>query len=90
MLPSYADMQPKDVNTLTPRQKEILQYWKEYEEKNGQPPSLSEAMREFKLNSINSIQQFVRILTLKGFMTTKQVPGRMGNVYCVVGQQDNR
>lgn len=54
---------------LTKRQKQILDYIKEYIKKNDYAPTLKEIKRHFRLSSISTIHQHIEILRAKGYLT---------------------
>ena len=53
---------------LTKRQKEILDYIKEYIKEKDYSPSLEEIGRRFKLSSLGTVHQHIENLTEKGFL----------------------
>lgn len=53
---------------LTEKQKEILDFIKESQLKNGMPPTLREIMKEFRFKSIGTVQDYLRILEEKGYI----------------------
>lgn len=55
------------VKTLTPKQKEVLDYIADFLEKKEYPPSLEEIARYFK-KSIPTIHQYIETLKDKGFL----------------------
>ncbi len=57
---------------LTPRQKEILDFIKEYVAKNGYAPTLSEIKQKFQFRSNSAAHQHVAALQRKGFL--KKLP----------------
>jgi len=57
-----------DVKTLTPKQKEVLDFVITFNEKNGYSPSLEEIAKRFR-KSIPTIHQFVNSLAEKGYLT---------------------
>lgn len=53
---------------LTPKEKKILQFIKRYIRRHDYAPTLAEMQDHFEYKSINSIQQFIRSLSEKGFI----------------------
>ncbi len=54
---------------LTRRQKEILDYLKEYIHENGYSPSLQEIKTRFKLSAISTVHEHLQNLRKKGYIT---------------------
>ena len=68
-------------NTLTRRQKEILDFVQGYSEKNGYAPSLEETRKKFRLAAISTVHQHLKTLERKGFLKReKGQPRGMGVV----------
>jgi repressor LexA len=55
------------MKTLTIRQKQILEFLRNYLAENGYPPSLREAAGHFKIN-LGTIQDHLKALTRKGYL----------------------
>lgn len=58
-----------DVNMLTPKQKQILDYIKKYIKEKDYAPSLEDMRRRFKLSSRSTIHQHVETLREKGYLS---------------------
>ncbi len=57
-----------EVNTLTPKQKKVLDFITVFVEKNGYSPSLEEIAKHFKLKSASTVHQFIDSLQQKGYL----------------------
>ena len=57
---------------LTPRQKQILDFIKNYTKKKGFAPSLEEIKKHFRLNSVSTIHQHIEALERKGALQTSK------------------
>jgi site-specific DNA-methyltransferase (cytosine-N4-specific) len=55
-------------NTLTKRQKEILDYIHSFIRDNDYSPSLEEIARHFKLSSLSTVHQHIALLKSKGYL----------------------
>ncbi len=55
--------------TLTPKQKEILDYVISYKNDHGYAPSLEEIGTKFELKAVSTVHQHVEALKKKGFLT---------------------
>ena len=55
-------------NTLTPKQKKVLDFITSFLDKNGYSPSLEEIARHFKLRSISTVHYQVDALEKKGYL----------------------
>ena len=53
---------------LTPKQRAVLQYLKDYRREHGMPPSYDEIRREFGFASLNSARKHLLQLDRKGFI----------------------
>jgi repressor LexA len=53
---------------LTPKQRAVLQYLKDYRREHGMPPSYDEIRREFGFASLNSARKHLLQLHRKGFI----------------------
>jgi repressor LexA len=53
---------------LTPKQRAVLQYLKDYRREHGMPPSYEEIRREFGFASLNSARKHLLQLHRKGFI----------------------
>lgn len=53
---------------LTPKQKQVLDFIRDFIAENGYPPSLAETARKFH-KSIPTIHQYIETLKAKGFLT---------------------
>jgi repressor LexA len=53
---------------LTPKQRAVLQYLKDYRRQHGMPPSYDEIRREFGFASLNSARKHLLQLHRKGFI----------------------
>jgi repressor LexA len=53
---------------LTPKQRAVLQFLKDYRRENGMPPSYDEIRREFGFSSLNSARKHLLQLHRKGFI----------------------
>lgn len=53
---------------LTPNEKKILDYIQNYSDENGYSPTYSEIQDEFGYKAINSVQQYIKQLTAKGYL----------------------
>ncbi|MFH1956211.1 MAG: transcriptional repressor LexA [Patescibacteria group bacterium] len=53
---------------LTKRQKQILDFIKEYSKKHGFSPSLEETKKHFRLKSVSNIHQHIEALKNKGYL----------------------
>ena len=65
------------MQTLTSRQKQILEYLRDYLTKNGYPPSFREVAAHFKIN-LGTVQDHLKALTRKGYL--KREPNRSRGV----------
>ena len=54
--------------TLTPRQKEILDFIRRYRSKNGVSPTQREICEEFGYSSFGPLQKHIRLLLDKGVL----------------------
>lgn len=66
------DIQPPaaiSVNSLTPRQNEVLQFVAVFQEECGVPPTLREIARHFKFRSPTAASDHLRSLRRKGYLT---------------------
>jgi repressor LexA len=55
---------------LTPKQRAVLQFLKDYRRLNGMPPSYDEIRREFGFSSLNSARKHLLQLHRKGFISS--------------------
>jgi SOS-response transcriptional repressor LexA len=55
-------------NTTTKAQDAFLQYWREYEKTNGNPPTMEQARIDLGYASISGIQRYLEVLEKKGLM----------------------
>ncbi|MFA6593886.1 MAG: transcriptional repressor LexA [Candidatus Buchananbacteria bacterium] len=65
---------------ITPRQKEILNYTKDYIKKNGYSPSLEEIGKHFKL-SVSTVHQHIEALKDKGFLNKTENHARSIDIF---------
>ena len=56
------------MQTLTIRQKQILEYLRDYQTEHGYPPSFRETARFFKIN-LGTVQDHLKALTRKGYLS---------------------
>lgn len=56
------------MSTLTKRQKQILDYIKEYIKKNRFSPTFEEIKKNFKLSALSTVHQHIETLVEKGFL----------------------
>jgi repressor LexA len=56
------------MQTLTSRQKQILEYLRNFQTEQGYPPSLREVAGHFKIN-LGTVQDHLKALTRKGYLT---------------------
>lgn len=56
-------------NTLTPKQKIVLDFITSFVDKNGYSPSLEEISKYLKLRSISTVHQYVGVLERKGYLS---------------------
>ena len=56
------------VNTITPKQKKVLDFITSFVEKNEYAPSLEEIAKHFKLKSASTVHQFIDSLQKKGYL----------------------
>lgn len=56
------------VNTLTPKQKKVLDFITSFIDKNDYSPSLEEVAKHFKLKSVSSAHQYIDSLHKKGYL----------------------
>lgn len=61
---------------LTQRQKQILDFIKQYIKKNDYAPSLEEVKNFFKLKSVSTIHEHIETLRLKGFLNKSEHQAR--------------
>ena len=61
---------------LTKRQKEVLEFIKEYIEKKGYSPTLKEIDERFKMGSTSAAQQHVAALITKGYFSISKAVNR--------------
>lgn len=54
--------------TLTPRQKQVLDFINNYTKKQGLSPSLEEIKKRLKLKAVSTIHQHIKALELKGYL----------------------
>src|SRR3990167_5508698 len=66
---------------LTKRQKEVLEFIKEYIEKKGYSPTLKEIDERFKMVSTSAAQQHVAALITKGYLKKSPFQKRSIEVY---------
>lgn len=57
-----------NVATLTPKQKILLDYIKDYIRKNGVSPSYEDIRKKLKLSSLSSVHDYVETLSKKGYV----------------------
>lgn len=55
---------------LTPKQRAVLQFLKDYRRENGMPPSYDEIRRQFGFSSLNSARKHLLQLHRKGFISS--------------------
>jgi repressor LexA len=58
---------------ITKRQKQILDFIKDYDNKKGYAPSLKEIKKHFKLSSESTVHQHLGILEEKGYLARKKI-----------------
>src|SRR5882672_3800809 len=58
----------RETPPLTRKQKKVLTFIQEYLERHEIAPSLEEIARHFAYQSLNSAQQYVEVLTEKGYL----------------------
>jgi len=56
-------------NTLTPKQKRVLDFITSFVNKNDYSPSLKEIAKHFKLRSVSTVHQYVDVLEKKGYLS---------------------
>jgi len=56
---------------ITPKQKQIYEFIKEYSTKNSYSPSLEEIRKRFKLAAVSTIHQHIKALAEKGYLETR-------------------
>jgi repressor LexA len=56
------------MKTLTVRQKQILEYLRDYQGQHGYPPSFRETAAHFRIN-LGTVQDHLKALTLKGYLS---------------------
>lgn len=56
-------------NTLTPKQKKVIDFISSFVDKNGYSPSLEEISKYLKLRSISTVHQYVDVLEKKGYLS---------------------
>jgi len=54
--------------TLTPKQKILLDYIKDYIQKNGVSPSYEDIRKKLKLSSLSSVHDYIEVLAKKGYI----------------------
>ena len=64
------------MNPLTRRQKEILDYIRNFIDENGYAPSYREIAYYFELSSTGTIAEYVNILEDKGYLTKESMDAR--------------
>src|SRR3989344_4089897 len=62
--------------TLTPKQKNVLEYVQACIQKHGVSPSHNELRKRFKLSSLSSVNHYMRILEEKGYISRKKNTAR--------------
>lgn len=71
-------------NELTQVERDLLAYWDRCEkEMKGKPVSLTKVSKELRYKSSSGVFYVLKRLVRKGYMQTRQVKGRNGNVYSV-------
>ena len=55
--------------TLTPKQQRFLSYIQEYRDEKGYPPTQWEMARRFKLKSLGTVQNYLKSLESKGYVS---------------------
>lgn len=55
---------------LTPKQKQIYEFIKEYTAKRRYSPSLEEIRKRFKLSAVSTVHQHIKALAAKGYLET--------------------
>ena len=60
----------QSVQSLTPKEKNVLVFIESYIEEQGFSPSFSEIQEHFSFGSVNSVQNYVRQLESKGYLYT--------------------
>jgi len=68
---------------LTDVEKQLLEYWIEFEKEHGKSPSIYRALEDLHRKGYSATKYALNNLVDKGLMEKKQVKGRMGNVYSV-------
>jgi SOS regulatory protein LexA len=53
----------------TPKQQKILEFLKNYTEAKGTPPTQREIARRFRLKSLGSVQDYLKALEAKGYLS---------------------
>lgn len=56
------------VDTLTPKQKKVLDFIISFIEKSEYAPSYKEIAKYFKLNSVSTVHQYIKVLQEKGYL----------------------
>src|SRR3989344_5191987 len=56
---------------LTPKQKQIYEFIKEYSKKHHYSPSLEEMRKRFKLAAVSTVHQHIKALAAKGYLETR-------------------
>lgn len=64
------------MDPLTKRQKEILDYIRQFIDQNGYAPSYREIAHFFELNSTGTIAEYISILEEKGYLTKDAMEAR--------------
>lgn len=74
------------INPLTPKQKKVFDFINDYIKDKGYSPTLEEIASHFKLNSVSTIHQFIKVLEAKGYLSKEYrksrsiTPTEIGNV----------
>ena len=65
------------MNNLTPRQREVLRFIADHQEKRGVPPTLEEIRDHFQFRAIGTVQDHIRSLVRKGYLRRRRGARRL-------------
>lgn len=69
------------MNTLTPRQQQVLDFIRSFQKERGAPPSFREIALQLGFKSLNTVQQHLRLICQKGHIRLNPGKARGIDVY---------
>lgn len=65
-----------EVNTLTPKQKAVLDFIAKFFSAKEYAPTLKEIAKHFRLNSVSTVHQYIEVLRIKGYLNKEENKSR--------------